>query len=55
MYLHHAVYVFGLKVDQLEICAIEDRMLVFDIIFDVFVSPFTEDISSYKLLLISLI
>ena len=45
MYLHHAVYVFGLKVDQVEISAMEERMPVLDNMFDVFLSPFSEDIS----------
>ena len=45
MYLHHTVHVFGLKVDQIEISAMVERMPVFDNIFDVFLSPFSEDIS----------
>ena len=45
MYLHHAVYVFGLKVDQLEISAMAERMSLFDNMFDMFLPPFSEDIS----------
>ena len=44
MYLHHVVYTFGLKVHQLEISAMEERMPVFDNIFDVFLAPFRDNI-----------